>query len=163
MSDGSQLFRFTSQQPAHRPFQSAPVGQDCGHPPLRPEIHRLAFRLPHCLGRFTACGFPSQASMNSGNISASRCPQCGLLRRLKSASGRQTPCRVKSLLYVDYAAKKRHGGFRRRIKEKQVSRLPSFSESQKTRPFLAPPPHRGQNPARSVSASARVCPSKSES
>ena len=29
----------------------------------------------------------------------------------------QTPCRVKSLLYVGCAAKKRHGGIRRRIKE----------------------------------------------
>ena len=35
VADGSQLFRFTPQPPAHLPFQSAPVGQDCGHPPLR--------------------------------------------------------------------------------------------------------------------------------
>ncbi len=63
-------------------------------------VHRLASRLPHCLGRFTACGFPSRALMPSGDIYALRVTQCGLLRRLRPASGRQTPCRVENFLSV---------------------------------------------------------------
>ncbi len=73
-------------------------------------VHRLAFRLPHCLGRIHGLRLPvSRASIPSRDIYAARVTKSGLLRRLKSASGRQTPCRVKNLLYVGFAAKKRHG------------------------------------------------------
>ncbi len=77
--------------------------------------------------------------MLSRNIYAARVTKSGLLRRLKSASGRQTPCRVKSLLCVGCAAKKRHGGLRRRIKE---SRCRDFSLSPKAGRLDPSLPHR---------------------
>ena len=52
VSGGSQLLRCAPQPPAHRPCPSAPVGQDCGHPPLalrRPQTCCPTSALPRML------------------------------------------------------------------------------------------------------------------
>ncbi len=129
------------------PSDSAPVGQDCGHPPLRS-------------GNPQTC-FPTSAFRASESAST----MCISKKRSSapSASARQPQTArlvFESLLSAGCAAKKRHGGLRRWIKEDRCrdSVLRSLRSSltpalrPQTRPFFAPPPHRGHNPARSVSA-----------
>ena len=146
VSVGSQLFRCSPQPPAHRPFRfrSSRARLRTTSAALRKSTDLLSdFRIP-CL-RIILDNVHQQKSGHPHPL------------RLQDSRRQHGWCsKVSSLSAAP--PRRDNGGFRRRTKEKQVSRLPSFSESQKTRPFLAPPPHRGHNPARSVRCSAALVP-----
>ncbi len=106
----------------------------------RSGVHRLAFRLSHCLGRIHGLRLLA-ASVNA--FWRHLCSACVTKKRSAAETEVRkrpsTPCRVKSLLCVGCAAKKRHGGFRRRIKE---DRCRDFSLSPKAGRLDHSLPHR---------------------
>ena len=91
------------------PSDSAPVGQDCGHPPLRSGNPQTCCPTSAFRASDSALTMHISKERSSALSASARQPQTARLV-------------FKSLLSVGCAAKKRHGGFRRRTKEKQVSR-----------------------------------------